>query len=233
MDEVAPVRSGSATDLRAMVQVPAGAPAADLDRRPRVGDVVDVEAELVRLDAELGHRLGGVDPRVSSRRREPDLVGAARLGADEREAARLARVRDVVEPEAAEAVAARLDAGDREDPVEAGRLHAPDDRLLRPGIRELRCRTAVGKRRYVAGTARVGEVVDADALRGAVARARAAAAREVRVMALPDDVAAVPASRVRVLEHVETRRLRGASSGQRDRRSRQCEQDPQAPRVAG
>ena len=97
MDEVAPVRAGRPADLRALVQVAAGAPTANLDRCSRVRDVIDVEAELVGRGRELGHGFGGVDPGVPLGGREPDLVRASRLRANEREAAWLRRMRDVVE----------------------------------------------------------------------------------------------------------------------------------------
>src|SRR6266540_1544464 len=187
------------------MEVAAGAPAADLVRLARVADVEDVEAVLLRSARELRIRERGVHPDVAARRREPDLVGAARLRANEREPARVRRAGDVVEREPAEeAGRALLDAGDREHAGEGGRVNAPDDRLLGPGVLERGHRAPVGEGRDPARAARVREVVDPDALGRAVGPALVAG--EVGVVALADDVAAVAAARIRVADQLEASR---------------------------
>ena len=204
MDEVRRL-VGRADHRRALVQVAAGAPASDFDRLARARDVVDVEAERVRRERELGRSLGGVDPGVPASRGEPDLVRAARERADEREPARMRGRRHVVEPEAAEAARAGLEARDREHAVEARRLDPPHDRLLGPGVLER------GKGRDVPGASRVRQVVDPHALRGAVGPASAAG--EVGEVPLAHHVAAVAAFRLDVGQHLEPRRSAEASVG--------------------
>src|SRR2546428_10266725 len=78
--EEADVLARRSIQRRAPVQVATGAPAAYLDGGAGVCDVVDVEAEGVRLDSELSRSQSRVDPRVPPARPEPDLVRAARPG---------------------------------------------------------------------------------------------------------------------------------------------------------
>ena len=211
MHEVAAVFARRGVQRRAEVELAARAPASDLERRSWIRDVEDVEPERLGLDRELGRRLRRVDPGVPARGREPDLVRAPRKGPDEREPLRVRRPRDVVQAEAAEAGSAGLSAGHREHALEAGCVDTADDRLFRPGVAEADLDASAREGRDVPWLAWVGEVVDADAQRRAVA-ALSLPAGEVGVVALAEDVGAVAPAGVGMAEHVEARCLGGGGA---------------------
>ena len=134
-----------------------------------------------------------VDVRAPAARMQPDLVGAARIGADEGETPRAARSRHVVQRKSLEGArvgSAGLDAGDREVPRETRRLHPLHDRLLRPGSAQRRRRPRVAEPADQRRSTRSGEAVDAHALRRTAVLA--AVAGEVGVPAMPQTSAAYP-----------------------------------------
>ncbi len=110
---------------------------------------------------------------------------------------------------------ARLEAHGRDVAGEARRVHVLDDHLLRPGMRDRRIRRRVCKGRHELRCARVPEVVHANALRETSA---AAPAREVRVPAVPVDVAERPRPGIHMSEHFDV--LRGRARRRRRDRER-------------
>src|SRR5207248_11043259 len=169
-------------------------PRADLGRVPRVGDVEDSKAGAGRMARELRERNRGVDVGATANRLQPDLVRAAGIGANERELPGRAGVGDVVDAETPERVRPRavLEADRGKLAGEACRGCVLDDRLFGPcpSDREV---GAVGERRDVARPARPAQVVDPDALRGAVP---SMPARQVGEAAVAEDVARVAAARI-------------------------------------
>src|SRR3954447_14483869 len=130
------------------------------------------------MSRELGQGDRRVDVDAVVDRLQPELVRAARVGANEREELGSAWVRDVVEPEAAIGVRARavLEADRSELTREARRRRVLDDRLLGPGAANAQVGPSVREGGDVPRMLRLGEAVDADALGRA---ARSVPARQV------------------------------------------------------